>query len=292
MSEASNTEDFALTLFEQARERYIQPEIAARLERGGISLGDPVVAFLVAFGAAGSWQVFLNGEVPGDFMIVAARDLAKDEEVGVADFKDLSKFVPHDQLDNVQYIVGLQVQDGWRLTFDFSQIHLDAEPHLLAGQQFLATSKEALAAGRLNVFADNAYSAVELFARAELLCAVPTAPRIEVAKTHGQVRSTYNAWSHLENTDSRFSRVMNLLDRERGSARYLRGEMSLDPAKCQEIVETLDEMSLAVRKLIDKENDGPGTMYLYAKRPIKAGEIVSTDDMSIVPPKPDDGDES
>lgn len=291
MTELELPEGFALTLFEQVKTRFLEPELTRRIEAQNISVGDPIYGFLVILKDSGPPAVLLNGEVTGEFSVkmVEPRSQEEGDPVAAAEIEEVTDYKPSPEVASGQYIVGMQYRYGWGITFDFNRIHPDAEPHLMNALGFLETAKDALSKDRMNPFADNAFTAAELLARAELLCALPTAPRIEAAKTHDQVKATYNLWSHLENTDPRFSRVLNVLGKNRDPAKYGRGHMQLTKEQCADVVDTLEEMAVNTHALINRELDGPRKMNLHAKRSIKAGEIVGLEDMSMEPPNPPEG---
>lgn len=276
--------EFGDTLFSQALTQYVQPEVSKRLAAGEMKVGDPIYAFLIVLDGKPP-SVLLNGQIPGMFKVKATRAMEAGEEVSRDDFTDLQEYLPTDEIRAGQYVVALHSRDGWGITFDLNKIHPDARKHFDVGVEFFETAKSSLAEGRERAFAENAHSAAELFARAELLCSVITAERVAPAKSHGQIKSTYNAWGNLGNTDPRYARVLNLLGDERNNARYLRGNKSLVGSKAEEVLAVLDEMRTHVDSIL-RDGHPPGKQFrAYATKPIKSGELTTDGNISLTPPK-------
>jgi len=110
---------------------------------------------------------------------------------------------------------------------------------LAAADEFIDSAERALA-GPLGPFANAAYPAAEMLARAELL-RLPD-PRLNAAKTHRTVRSRYNLWAKCGNKEHRFATVLNELADWQKNAKYERSKFSLSSDQAEECMETIKEM--------------------------------------------------
>ncbi len=136
-------------------------------------------------------------------------------------------------------------------------------------------------AAALHAFAENAFAATELLARAELLW-LPD-PRVYGAKTHRTPRNLYNQWANLGNTEQRFATLLNFLTELRNSARYGHSKFALSPGKATECMETIWDMRRHVEEVRPKRSLSAGltrSFTVVAKRNLLGGQIVDTDDAS------------
>ncbi|MBI5310222.1 MAG: hypothetical protein HZB14_04195 [Actinobacteria bacterium] len=277
-------ENFADALLRQMNDEYLVPELERRSAEGD-GVGE-VFGFMVLFGSPAD-QIFFNGEVPGSFLVKTGRDVKAGEELGSEDFKELTGFIPNEEMKHAQFIVGLRCKTGWGLKLKFGKTNSAAAEHLARGVEFLETANHALKEGRIGPFADNAFSAAELFAKAELLSYSITADHITGSKKHGRVSATHGLWTRLDNSDRQFTQVLNELAASRGSARYVDGPISISLDRAKEIRHILDKMEADTRELVlgDPDSD-QRTVWLYATRPLKAGQVLRQGDVSITPPRP------
>jgi hypothetical protein len=145
--------------------------------------------------------VRLNREVGGMVTAKAARPIEAGEEVAVDDIAGVTAYTPRDEDAEVPHVTAILHRDGWSVAFESGYRDPRRHEHLRAGLEFLAAARDAHAAGRLRAFADNAFSAVELLSKAELLSSAPTIELALGARRHGGVASPYNVWARLGNTD-------------------------------------------------------------------------------------------
>lgn len=154
---------------------------------------------------------------------------------------------------------------GWSLVFQFSYGHPSRFEFLERADQFLETARDALASGRLAPFFDNAFSACELLAKAELLSGRPTIDIVLNSKSHGAIRSSYSLWANLGNTDIRYSKILHRLDDLRDPARYLRGDKNLTQEEAEVTLELLGEMRKHVQRRVDGSASDHDRFFVYRR---------------------------
>lgn len=172
------------------------------------------------------------------------------------------------------------------MSYDLTRRHPLAGEHLALGREFAATAREAHTAGRPEVTLDNAYSAAELLAKAELLSCSPTIEAALCARTHAGVTTPYSLWARLGNTDTRFPALVHRLAELRPAARYLNAELAADDEQVAELLEQLAEMERHVRGVVSGDPAYRRQRYqVIATREIRAGRLARDGDCTIVPPK-------
>jgi hypothetical protein len=280
-------ESYGQPLFDDMVTRYVLPEVERR--RADATFDDDLVfRFQVLLPEGGEPEVRLNHEVAGTVMVTATRTIAAGEEVTVDDISGVSEYTPGPEDAGVPHVTGFLHRDGWSLVFEFNRGgHSDRFEFLRLGGDYLETAREALDGGRLQAFADNAYSACELLAKAELLSSRPTVELVLNSHSHAGVSRPYNAWAKLRNSDPRFAKLLGRLAEMRPAARYLQRELPLDPAGATDLLHLLEEMHAHVQAAVaDGSGRGePNVFYVYAARELRAGEIVRRGDFTLTPPR-------
>ncbi|MGZ8707478.1 MAG: hypothetical protein ACXW0R_08840 [Gaiellaceae bacterium] len=282
----SSPDAYGQPLFDDMVERYVRPELERQRADGTAAPDELVFRFQVLFPEGGEPEVRLNHDVGGTVMATATRPVAAGEEVTIEDFSGISEYTPRAEDADVPHVSAFAHRDGWSLVYQFGRGgHSNRFAELERGAEFLATAEDALSEGRLGPFVDNAFSACELLAKAELLSSRPTVDLVLGKRSHGAVAQPYQAWAKLGNTEQRFAKLLKRLAGLRPAGRYGQSELRLnDP---EEILAMLKEMLEHVRSRV---RDGSGTgapdvVYLYALREIRAGEVVRTGDFAIYPPR-------
>lgn len=206
--------------------------------------------------------------------------------MAVEDVSGVSEYTPRPQDVGVPHVTAFQHRDGWSVAFEFGRGgHPNRSEFLPLGLDYLETAREALREGRFGPFLDNAFSACELLAKAELLSNRPTVELVLNSHSHAAVARPFNAWAKLGNTDARFAKLLGQLAELRPSARYLQRDLGVSQTRAAEILGLLDEMSEHVQAQVDGRTNGGASsvFYVYAAREIRAGEIVREGDFSLVP---------
>jgi uncharacterized protein (UPF0332 family) len=131
----------------------------------------------------------------------------------------------------------LQIAEGQAIAFDFRYNSAHAAGLSTRAPEFLFAAEAALNAGYLNAFAENAYTAAELLAKAELIVSLDT--DLATAKTHKRVLSSYNQQLKLANTSQDAARVLNRLASLRTTSRYGHRQPSLTEPEAREMLVVL-----------------------------------------------------
>lgn len=228
-------------LFSSLMSVFVQPELARRLEAGcPLAPGTQLVAIQVVFRVAQEPDVRFNSEVGGFMRARALRAMAEGEPATSADVSEITHVELTDTDGDAAHITAIQLADGWSISWDgrYNASHIAA--HVDAASEFVELAEIALERGMLRGFAENAFEAAELLAKAEIL-SLPDAAVLK-SKKHGTIAQRFNRWAHIGGTDQRFANLRNELERLRGPARYLRGEFGLDQARAKAMLATLKEM--------------------------------------------------
>ena len=238
-------------LFSSLMSVFVQPELVRRFEAGcPLSPGTQLVAVQVVFNVDREPDVRFNSEVGGFMRARALRTMAEGEPVTSADISQITHVELTDADANAAHITAIQLADGWSISWDgrYNASHIAA--HLEAAGEFVELAETALERGMLRGFAENAFEAAELLAKAETL----SLPDVAVLKSkkHGTIAERFNRWAHVGGTDQRFAKLRNELERLRAPARYLRGEFGLDDARAKEMLATLKDMRDHVDELASR----------------------------------------
>lgn len=287
-SESPSVEQWGQPLFDDVVERFVVPEIERRRDAGTFADDECVYRFQVLFPESGGQEIRLNDEVAGSILAVATRAIDKGEEVTLEDISGVTEYTPPPEDAGVPHVTAFLHRDGWSLAFQFGRGgHPDRFEFLRLAQDFLETARQALAASRFSSFVDAAYSAAELFAKAELLSNRPTVDLVLQSRSHGAVTSNYDAWAKLGNSDLRFAKLLNRLADLRPAARYRQRPFVFDLTRGQELLADLDAMLEHVRiGVVSGVSDAEGNVfYMYATREILAGELVGVGDFTLLAPK-------
>jgi hypothetical protein len=93
-------------------------------------------------------------------------------------------------------------------------------------------------------FADNAHTAAEMVARAELRRLPDDVP----FKKHNYVRARYHEWAKLGNTEMVFPKLLDSTADWQRRAKYDRSTFSLTPAEAADCMRTLNDMHRHARR--------------------------------------------
>jgi hypothetical protein len=275
-------------LFADAVDRYLRPELKTRVADGRLATGTEVLRFQVLFRTDGGPEVRVNEEVGGTVSVQpAGAMLSPGQEVAVNDVASVSAYELRPEDAGLPHLTAFAHLGGWSLVFNFGVGHPRRNDFLTRAHEFVATAREAASAGRLGPFVDNAYSACELLAKAELLSSQPTVELVLESGSHGAIATPYHAWAKLGNTDQRFARLLKRLAELRGPGRYLDHDLALERASIDQILDDLTVMEEHVTDAVRGKTVGTEfqEQTFFAKRPLRAGQLVTTEDVTIFPPK-------
>lgn len=265
-------------MFNWAVETYVTPEVEARQADGRLPKPAYVYRAQVVFNIDKSPEVRLNREVRGQAIVQAARPMEAGEEISLGDIRRIRRYELSEDDPDAAHVTLLRGPDErWHLSFDWQHNTARVGRHLETAREFVAQAVDAVAAGRLRAFPEEAFAAAELLARAELL---PLPDRVlRDAKSHRTVHSRYNHWARSGNTEQRFADLLNELGQMRASARYQRGDFELKRERAAEMLATLQDM-LAHVESVSPDRDlsrrpRARTITAIAAEPIKAGMPVA-----------------
>ena len=176
------------------------PELERRAAAGERAPGEPVTTWqVIVFPDDRQPVVRLEDEVRGVAFVETSRDLADGEEIPDKEITDLADFLLLDgDHDDAGHLTVLQIADGQGIAFDFRYHSAHAAGLSTRAEEFLFVAEAALDQGYLSAFAENAFSAAELLAKAELIATLDT--DVGRSKTHKRVLSSYNRHFKLSNT--------------------------------------------------------------------------------------------
>lgn len=276
-------------LFQDVTDRYIGPEVVRRREAGDWDEDELVRNALISFGQDGAVRVLLNEEVKGMVTATATRPLEKGETVFTEDIGRIADFSWENDDGHSTYIAVLPCAAGMALLTKYRHNVKVSSDHLDAAEEFLNYAVHASSNGHCRVFIENAYGACELLAKAELLRLAGNT--LSDSKSHERVRQAYNLWAKLGNTEHRFAQLLNRIARLRRPARYLEAPLELSTQDIEDIAGTLHAMHehvvrVAPRPGRDPEDEVPVRINAIARRDLKAGQLLTVEDVSIFPPKP------
>lgn len=268
-------------LAEGVLRRYVSLVLFARLADGTWRPGDVLHEF----------EVYLSDESDMNFVVqINSEDCCWTQPVSVRSFVEFDQIGPEDILiEKVaipehrtrRYIKGTWDGRAWKIDMCLSLPHPLQGKYANLGAEFLDAAKWALSRNLVAVFVENAFHSAENFALAELVSYEFSREAVANAKTHKTIRTTYQTWASLGNTDMRFAGVLNRLDEARTAATYLRSSREVGLAGARSMLSELEEMarwSAAVAR-----GEGPRTVRVVANRTIAAGELVATGDVALRP---------
>ena len=224
---------------QQLWEAFGAPELERRVAAGERAPGEPVTTWqVIVFPDDRQPVVRLEDEVRGVAFVETSRDLADGEEIPDKGITDLADFLLLDgDHDDAGHLTVLQIADGQGIAFDFRYHSAHAAGLSTRAEEFLFVAEAALDQGYLNAFAENAFSAAELLAKAELISTLDT--DVGRSKTHKRVLSSYNRHLKLSNTSPEAAKALNRLADLRPKARYGDGNPGLTESEARDLLKAL-----------------------------------------------------
>jgi uncharacterized protein (UPF0332 family) len=264
---------------------YVEPEIARREAASEWSDGTAVIRFQVQFLDDGEVRTRLNDEVGGYLEVKATGPFEEGQLITAGDFSEIVGYRLPDEHAHHPHVTAFQHHASWFLAFELGGRDPARHDVVSAGREFLAAAHDALASGRLRVCLDNAHSAVELLAKAELLSCAPTIEVAQQSSSHRTLLQAYNIWSgRLGNSDQRFAQALNRLAKLRRKARYLSSDLDCDVSDAEKLLSVLDDMERHVTHLAEAPmHELPNRFTVLASRQISAGELIGMDATTLFP---------
>ena len=140
------------------------------------------------------------------------------------------------------HVTLILLKDVFQLSFDFQYNKRLCNDYLIVAKEFIATSKYALNQGFFTAFVDNAFSAIELLAKANLFLEANN--NIKGKSTHKIIKAAFN--NRFKNSLSDFEierrQIFNILSDARVKARYLTGSINFAKDEFLSIFNTVEKM--------------------------------------------------
>lgn len=227
-------------------EKHLRKEIGRRLGNGSLNADDIIRGAQVLFRPGSKPEVRLDGEIRGRQVMEERSVRRSSEEEIVADRpgSNVMGFEPLQEEAGVGHITALVVASEIHVTFqgaaDTEPIthELDGAAHYIAAAERLLGDPTVPDDPLYEAFADNAHTAAEMVARAEL----QRFPDHRPFKRHGHVSARYHEWAKLGNTEMHFPRLLDSTFDWQHTAKYDRSEFSLAPAEAATCMKTLRAM--------------------------------------------------
>ena len=216
---------------------YIAPEIRRRQMAGELGSSFRLdKAQVVFYPDDRPFVVRLNSEVKDHF------DLWNEPADGVQSDED----------DPDSAHVMLILHPAYRLfALDFIYNKPMVRRHTARAGEFLLIAEHAAAQGVLGAFVENAFSAAELLAKAQLL-RLGRDPGFREKTNHKAIKTRFDQYARFGGVEPQFAAALNRLQRLRGAARYLEGDLELTPDEAQELLKTLRAMQEAAERRLPK----------------------------------------
>lgn len=258
---------------------YVAPEIDRRVAANAWSPETPVSSAQILLRSGQPPEVRLNNEVALLARAKVNRPLDAGDDVFAEDIDRIEGYelLPDDS--DAAHITLLAQQDGCLAIFSFTAHAGPQVEHLEAAREFVDGAREALAAGRLRLFAETAWSASELLIKAELHV-LPDADLV-ANRRHSFLRHAYGVWARLGNSEERFAKLYIALDEMRAEARYLRNPFGLSTEQAEALLGTLDDFHAHVLAVCPGGVRADRLIHLRALRDLKAGELIGENDVRL-----------
>lgn len=216
---------------------YIAPEIRRRQEAGELgSLFRLDAAQVVFYPDDRPYIIRLNSEVK--------------DRTGL--WSDAADTAQPDKDDPDSAHVTLIMRPAFRiLALDFIYNKSLVRKHTSGAAEFLLAAEHAAAQGALKAFVDNAFSAAELLAKAQLL-RLGRDPGFREKTNHKAIVVRFNQYARFGGVEPDHAAALNRLKELRSAARYLEGDLKLTPDEAQELLKTIRAMQEAAERRLPK----------------------------------------
>ena len=235
-----------VSIWTWACEKHVRDHVAERLGAGRMNRDDPIQGAQVLFRPGLEPEVRLTGEMRGR-QVMEGRSASRSSEEETARDPAGSNVIgfelPEEEAE-AGHITALVIASEIHITFQ-GAADTDAITHELHGAaHYIAAAERLLGDPTVpddplyEAFADNAHTAAEMVARAELR----RLPDHLAFKKHGQVSSRYNEWAKLGNTEMHFPKLLDSTFDWQRRAKYDRSKFSLTSAEAAACIKTLHAM--------------------------------------------------
>ncbi len=217
---------------------FVVPELDRRQLAGTLSPPVAIEAFQILWnqGSGAPPLVRINDDIRTLLQVdVPARDgLIVGESITLDATDQITGVHPIPEEEKFANFTAVFVAGKWAYSFDFRYQKESARNHVLAAEEFFEAARLAHAAGATRAFLENAHSVLELVLKVELLLLSQIgAGRIQ----HTEVRQKAAPFLHLKDFHALLGRLAEL----RLPARYLVGDLVVEPAELEEIRRELEQ---------------------------------------------------
>ena len=248
--------DFGQQVISQFDEIFWQPEIE---RRGGPGEVGPIHKALAILAPGEPTKVLFNDEFEAKVTIRTKRAIVEGEFVTPEDMDGAEDLEPMGVDPNAGWACIAVLPNGQAmLSFDFRRNRGRSGERVARAEEFAATARSALDAGRLGPALDNAFTAAELAVTAEALLLESNAPEDAPRgrNPHGKRREWLKGWTELGNAPTSFSQTLGRLAQVRSRARYAEREIDISREEAAELVGAAEEMvAHSQRRLLAPRGD-------------------------------------
>lgn len=244
--------DFGTTVFKQALDLWINPELERRKIAGTLPSDFQLQIAQIVMNVDKPVEVRLNGQVRVKMKVRVVKAVNKGDPVFSNDFDEVQEIELTDNDPNAAHLTFFNHNGNWVLSFDFHYNNQRIKEHLKAAKEFLETAEECLEKKRYRAFHENLFAATELCAKSWLL-SMPM-PELLTSKKHTLIQTRINIHSRLGNVQSKHAKVFNQLSESRAFARYLNGAFNPVDNKCLEQLATTKELFDSITQRLSKFN--------------------------------------
>lgn len=232
--------DFGATVFQQALDLWINPELERRKEAGTLTPDFQLQIAQIVMNVDKPVEVRLNGQVRATMKVRVVKPVNKGDPVFSNDFDEVQSIELTDHDPNAAHLTVFNHNGNWVLFFDFHYNTQRIREHLKVAKEFLETAEDCLTKNRYRAFHENLFAATELCAKSWLL-SMPM-PELLNSRKHSLIQTRINSHSKLGNVQSKHAKVFNQLSESRAFARYLNGAFDPSDEKCQEQLAATKEL--------------------------------------------------
>jgi HEPN domain-containing protein len=197
--------------------------VVPELGRLGMPEDKPVDRGLILFPPQGKPQVILGERAEIIASCTSLRAIEAGEAVTENDVTVNSVHPAKEPRDH-GWICWATIGDHIWIAFDLRRHRDTARQHVVLASDYLATAREALAAGRLAVAIENTWSAAELVIKAEIVML-----GVSQARDHGTRETWWSDFTKLGNAPGEEADSFKWLGQQRSAARYGDARLQWDP---------------------------------------------------------------
>ncbi len=230
---------------------WITPEVKRRQEKGNLPKPLALQAAQIIFHSDGKPdEIRINDEVKINVQAKIKKNVKKQigEPIYLHETEKIENLnLREDEDPNACHISLCKFGNKWILAFDSIYNKGDAKNFIRVSKQFLDTAKYAAKQKNLNSFIDNAFSSVELAAKA-FIVTIPS--KQNKSMNHKRIHVQYNLHHKLGNINSKYCDTLNKLRENRSSARYDGREIELEENEISALLKIIEDMIYDTEKRI------------------------------------------